>query len=97
MRAPEITRTPDFIRAAMLRALGARLIDVLRDPNGRVEVVLDLSGVLDSLDHTATTLLREIHAAASAETPTAAANGIVDGSFLSQVSGHLSELKRRAA
>lgn len=91
-----VTITPDFVRAAILRALGARLIKLVRDPHGRAFVHLDLSGVMDSLEHTASTLLREVHAAAALPSPKAAADCIVDGTFLTAVSGHLSDLKRRA-
>jgi len=97
MMAPDTIRTPDFIRASLLRALGARLVGFDTASNGgRMVVVLDVSGVLDSLTHNVECLVRELRAAANADCAESAANAVIDNSLLSQISGHHSDLKRRA-
>lgn len=87
-------RTPDFIHASILRALGARLVDVERG-GARVCVVLDLSGIADAFEHNIRTLLRELEAGDALDNPTAAADLIIANTFLGTITASHSDLKRR--
>jgi hypothetical protein len=94
-----IITTPDFVRAAILRSLGARLIRIESDPKraDRKTVVLDVTSVRGGAAARAAEFARELGAAVNAATDIDAINGILDNTALASVSGHFSDLKRRSA
>lgn len=94
-RPPHHLHTPDFVRASVLRACGARLVDIDRHGD-KVYVVLDVAGMADTLRHNAATLARELDAIADLESPAAIAEALVSNTLLGTIAGYHSELKRRA-
>jgi len=94
-RAPHHIHTPDFIRAATLRALGARLVDVGRDGDKRY-VVLDVADMADTLRQSAIAIARELEAIAEMESPAAIADALASNTLLGTIAGYHSDLKRRA-
>lgn len=88
-------RTADFMRAAIYRALGARLLRMERK-GARVVAILDLSTVGDGLA-AGIEAMRAEHHAAQGHSGSEAVARLVDNTFLGLISGHMRDLKLQAA